>query len=154
MKFWFERGAWVSPKAREKFKDILPTDIKTIAIIRHAALGDMILTRAFIAEARKFFPNASITLSVVSNYQFGVPADMVDRVHVAIGSDQREVSKKEQIRVAKSLGDHDLIFDMAVSSRSLLLCMLNKAFLKISFTYRNWQRIFYDECVYRSDMQF
>lgn len=154
MKFWYERGAWVAPKAQEKFKDISPSDIKSIAIIRHAALGDMILTRAFITEARKFFPNASITLSVVSNYQFGVPADMVDRVHVAIGSDQREVPKKEQIRVAKSLGEHDLIFDMAVSSRSLFLCMLNKARLKISFPYRKWQRIFYDACVYRSDLQF
>jgi len=154
MKFWYERGAWVSPKARTKFKDISPADIKSIAIIRHAALGDMILTRAFITETRKFFPNASITLSVVSNYQFGVPEDMVDRVHVAIGSDQREVPKKEQIRVAKSLGEHDLIFDMAVSSRSLLLCLLNKAKLKISFPYRKWQRVFYDACICRSDLQF
>lgn len=154
MKFWYERGAWVSPKAHQKFENIAPADIKSIAIIRHAALGDMILTRAFITEARKFFPNAKITLSVVSNYQFGVPDDMVDRVHVSIGSDQREVPKREQIRVAKSLGDHDLIFDMAVSSRSLLLCMLNKAKMKISFPYRKWQRIFYDACVFRSDMQF
>lgn len=154
MKFWFERGAWVHPKAQQKFKDISPADIKSIAIIRHAALGDMILTRAFILEARKFFPNAKITLSVVSNYQFGVPDDMVDRLHVSIGSDQREVPKKEQIRVAKSLGDHDLIFDMAVSSRSLLLCMLNKAKMKVSFPYRKWQRIFYDACVFRSDLQF
>lgn len=154
MKFWFERGAWVSPKAQQKLKDINPVDIKSIAIIRHAALGDMILTRAFIAEARKFFPNAKITISVVSNYQFGVPDDMVDRVHVSIGSDQREVPKREQIKVAKTLGDHDLIFDMAVSSRSLLLCMLNKAKLKVSFPYRKWQRIFYDACVFRSDFQF
>ena len=154
MKFWFERGAWVSPKAQQKFKDINPADINSIAIIRHAALGDLILTRAFIAEARKFFPNAKITLSVVSNYQFGVPEDMVDRVHVAIGNDQRHISKKEQIKVAKSLGEHDIIFDMTVSSRSLLLCLLNKAKLKVSFPYRNWQRIFYDACVFRSDLQF
>ncbi len=154
MKFWFTRGAWVSKKTQEKFKTIVPEDIKSIAIIRHAALGDMILTRAFIAEARKFFPNASITLSVVSNYRYGVPEDMVDRVHVAIGSDQRHVPKREQIRVAKELGYHDILFDMTVSSRSILLGLLNKSMLKVSYPYRNWQRILYDVCVFRSDMQF
>lgn len=154
MKFWFERGAWVSQKAQEKFKNISPAEIKSIAIIRHAALGDMILTRAFIAEARKFFPNASITLSVVSNYQFGVPEDMVDRVHIAIGNDQRHVPKREQIKQAKALGYHDIIFDMVVSSRSLLLCLVNKAKLKVSYPYRSWQRIFYDACILRSDLRF
>ena len=154
MKFWFERGAWVSEKAQQKFKDISPHDIKSIAIIRHAALGDLILTRAFISEARKFFPNASITLSVVSNYQYGVPDDMVDRIHVAIGSDQRHIPKRQQIARAKELGYHDIIFDMTVSSRSILLSLVNKAGLKVSFPYRNWQRIFYDACVYRSDLQF
>ena len=154
MRFWCDKGAWVSKKTQERFKSVSPADIKSIAIIRHAALGDMVLTRAFIVEARKFFPNASITLSIVSNYSSGVPDDLVDRVHVAIGSDQREVTKREQIKVARALGEHDIIFDMAVSSRSLLLCMLNKARLKISFPYRQWQRIFYDACVFRSDMQF
>jgi len=154
MKFWFTRGAWVSKKTQEKYKNIVPDEIKSIAIIRHAALGDMILTRAFIGEARKFFPNASITLSVVSNYNYGVPSDMVDRVHVAIGSDQRHISKRDQIKKAKELGYHDIIFDMTVSTRSLLLCLVNKAGIKVSFPYRNWQRIFYDICICRSDMQF
>ncbi len=154
MKFWFERGAWVSKKTQEKYKDIRPEDIKSIAIIRHAALGDMILTRAFIVEARKFFPNASITLSIVSHYQYGVPDDIVDRVHIAVGNDQRHISKWEQIRTARELGYHDILFDMAVSSRSLLLCLVNKAGIKVSFPYRNWQKIFYDICIFRSDLQF
>ena len=154
MKFWFERGAWVSKKTKEKYKNIKPQEIQSIAIIRHAALGDMILTRAFIAEARKFFPNATITLSVVSNYQYGIPEDMVDRVHIGVGSDQRHLPKKEQISRAKELGYHDIIFDMAVTNRSLLSCLLNKAGIKVSFPYRAWQKIFYDICIYRSDMQF
>ncbi len=154
MKFWFTRGAWVSKQTQEKYKDIRPEEIKSIAIIRHAALGDMILTRAFIVEARKFFPNASITLSIVSNYRYGIPDDMVDRVHVAIGSDQRHIPKREQIRTAKELGYHDIIFDMTVSSRSLLICMVNKAGIKVSYPYRSWQRIFYDICIFRSDLQF
>ncbi len=154
MKFWFERGAWVSKKTQLEHKNLAPADIKSIAIIRHAALGDLILVRAFITEAKHFFPNASITLSVVSNYQFGVPDDLVDRVHVAVGSDQRETPKKEQIRVAKSLGYHDIIFDLSVTSRSIMLCVLNKAKIKVSYPYRQWQRILYDVCLFRSDMQF
>ena len=154
MKFWYERGAWVSKKTQQEYSGLKPGDVRSIAIIRHAALGDMILVRAFISEARLFFPNASITLSVVSNYQFGVPDDLVDRIHVAIGSDQRDVPKTEQIKIAKSLGYHDIIFDMSVSSRSILLCLLNKAKIKVSYPYRYWQRIFYDVCVFRSDMQF
>lgn len=154
MKFWYERGAWVSKKKRKEYSKLEPSSIKSIAIIRHAALGDLILVRAFIAEARIFFPNASITLSVVSNYQFGVPDDLVDRVHVAIGSDQRNVPKIKQIKVAKSLGYHDIIFDMSVTSRSILLCLVNKAKLKVSYPYKLWQRIFYDACVFRSDMKF
>ena len=154
MKFWFERGAWVSKKTQQQNKDLNPNDVRSIAIIRHAALGDLILVRAFIVEAKQFFPNASITLSVASNYQVGVPNDLVDRVHVAIGSDQREVAKLEQIRVAKSLGYHDLIFDLSVTSRSILLCLLNKAKIKVSYPYKSWQRILYDICIFRSDMQF
>lgn len=154
MKFWFERGAWVSKKAQLENKNLEPADIKSIAIIRHAALGDLILVRAFITEAKKFFPNASITLGVVSNYQIGVPEDLVDRVHVAVGSDKRETPKKEQLRVARSLGYHDIIFDLSVTSRSILLCLMNKARIKVSYPYRPWQRILYDVCLFRSDMQF
>ena len=90
MKLWFERGAWASKKGRRKAAMLRLDRVKSIAVIRHAALGDMVLVRAFLGELRRHFPNASITLSTVSNYIYGTPEDMVDRVHVIHGSDQRK----------------------------------------------------------------
>lgn len=154
MKFWYERGAWVAKKARQQFADLKPEQVKSIAVIRHAALGDMVLVRAFLAEARRFFPNASITLSVSSNYRYGAPEDMVDRLHVAVGSDKRDTPWREQLQVIKAFGYHDIVFDMTVSARSIYLCLLNKAGLKVGYPYRDWQRIFYDAVVLRSDHKF
>ena len=154
MKFWYERGAWVAKKARLKFADLQPEQVKSIAVIRHAALGDMVLVRAFLAEARRFFPNAKVTLSVSSNYRYGAPEDMVDRLHVAVGSDKRDTPWREQLQVIKSFGYHDIVFDMTVSARSIYLCLFNKAGLKVGYPYRDWQRIFYDAAVLRSDHKF
>jgi len=155
MRFWFTNGAWASKSAQQRIRELEPEKVKSIAIIRHAALGDMVLSRPFIYECRQFFPNAKITLSLVSNYTRGAPEDMVDRVHIAIGSDQRHISKKQQYKVAKELGHHDLLFDLAVTSRSLWLTKLNSAKLKFGFPYHAFQKyLFYDVTVPRSDLRF
>ena len=155
MRFWFGNGAWASKKARHKVQQLTPADVRSIAVIRHAALGDMVLTRPFLIELRQHFPNAKITLSLVSNYQRGAPEDLVDRIHVAYGSDRREVSKKKQLKKARELGAHDLLFDLAATSRSFWLCALTKAKLKIGFPYHVLQQfVFYDLTVPRSDMRF
>ena len=155
MKFWFHRGVWARKNAENKIKNLTRADIKSIAIIRHAALGDMVLTRSFIIEARKAFPNAKITLSVVSNYTRGMPDDLVDRVHIVSGSDQAETSFLEQLKQIKTLGYHDFIFDLATSNRSIKICLLNKALLKIGFPYRQIQaRLVYDVAICRSDLNF
>jgi len=60
MRLWFAKGAWASKAARERIKDIIPEQVHSIAIIRHAALGDMVLTRPFILECRRHFPNAKL----------------------------------------------------------------------------------------------
>ena len=73
-------------------------DVGSIAVIRHAALGDIVLLRPFLFELRRFFPNASITLSLVSNYVYGAPEELVDRVHIIHGSDQRDVPRLKQIK--------------------------------------------------------
>jgi len=136
-------------------KQIQPDDVQSVAVIRHAAVGDMVLTRPFLVELRRFFPNAKITLSLCSNYTRGVPTDLVDRVHVVYGSDQRGIKLKEQIKRARELGEQDLLFDLAVSNRSTWLCLFTRAKLKISFPYHNIQRhVFYDIAVSRSDMRF
>ncbi len=155
MKLWVEKSSWAAKTAHGKAERLQQDKIKSIAVIRHAALGDMVLVRAFIRELRKHFPNAKITLSVVSNYLRGTPEDAVDRVHVVIGSDQREVPRREQFRRMKELGYHDLVFDLAATSRSFWTCLLNPAGLKIGFPYRHLQRrLIYDATVVRSDMKF
>jgi len=155
MKFWYERGAWASKRAKQLVADIESSGVQRIAVIRHAALGDMVLVRPFLVELRKFFPNAEIVLSVVSNYQYGVPDDLVDRVHMLHGSDQKGVSVLERLKAARDLGAVDLLFDLADTTRSRYLCALTKAKLKIGFPYRGYLRwLLYDAAVPRSDFSF
>jgi len=155
MKLWFERGAWVSRRGKLTARAIEPSGVRRVAVIRHAALGDMVLVRPFLVELRKFFPNAEIVLSVVSNYQYGVPDDLADRVHVIHGSDQKGVSVRERLKAAKDLGAVDLLFDLADTTRSRYLCLLTKARLKIGFPYRGYLRwLLYDAAVPRSDFSF
>lgn len=155
MKLWFKSGGWASKKGRQVAEALAPEDVKTVAVIRHAAVGDMVLTRPFLIELRRFFPNAKITLSLCSNYMRGAPTDLVDRVHVIYGSDQRERTLKEQIACAKELGPHDLLFDLAATTRGFWLCLLTPAKLKIGFPYHMLQRnIYYDIAISRSDMRF
>ncbi len=155
MKLWFSQGAWANKHAAGILDQVQPEAVATIAVIRHAALGDMVLTRPFLYELRKAFPNARITLSVVSNYMIGVPDDLVDHVHVLAGKEQKKKSWRAQIHALKTLGEHDLIFDLAATSRSFWLCLLNKAKLKIGFPYRPSQRRFiFDIAIYRSELHF
>ena len=155
MRFWFTKGVWASRRARDTVSGLSREQVRNIAVIRHGALGDMLLTRAFLIEARRAFPNATITLSVVSNYTRGVPEDLVDRIHVVHGSDQRNTPLRTRIRRMKELGDQDLIFDLASSNRSVMTCVFNKAKLKIGFPYRRIQaKLFYDVATCRSDTNF
>lgn len=155
MKLWFKSGGWASRCASRRAATLDPDAVKTIAVIRHAAVGDMVLTRPFLIELRRFFPNARITLSLCSNYTRGAPEDLVNRVHVLYGSDRKDVPLREQIARARELGEQDLLFDLAVTARSFYLCLLTKAKLKISFPYKAIERyLFYDVTVQRSDFQF
>jgi ADP-heptose:LPS heptosyltransferase len=155
MKLWFERGAWASRRGKQAASEIEPSAVQRVAVIRHAALGDMVLVRPFLVELRKFFPNAEIILSLVTNYQYGAPNDLVDRVHVIHGSDQKGVSVRERLKAAKDLGVVDLLFDLADTTRSRYLCALTKARLKIGFPYREYLRwLLYDVAVPRSDFSF
>lgn len=155
MKIWFIKGVWTSHKAKDKLKKLAFEDVKSIAIIRHAALGDMILTRSFIIEAKKLFPNSKITISVVSNYTRGIPEDLVDRVHVIHGNDQRDTPLRTRIKKIRELGYHDLIFDLAGGNRSLLTCFFTPALVKFGFPYRRFRAwLFYDVTTCRTDLNF
>jgi ADP-heptose:LPS heptosyltransferase len=154
MKFWFTKGAWASKKAHRVIKSLSRDKVKKIAVIREAALGDMLLTRAFLIETRKAFPNAKITLSIVSNYTRGCPEDLVDEIHIVHGKGEK-ASLIEKIKRIKALGTQDLIFDLATTNRSLKTCILNKAKLKIGFPYRAIQaRLIYDVATCRSDLNY
>lgn len=150
---WFEKGAYVSENAKRFLsRDFKPEDIKRIAVIRHAALGDQVITRPFLVEARRF-PNAHITLCAVSNYQYAVPEDLVDSVHVMHGSDRKkEITFSEKIKNIKELPEQDIIFDLAATNRSYWMTLFTKAKLKIGFPYRFFPfKFLYDAIVLRSD---
>lgn len=154
MKLWFKHGAWCSARARQLVQSLQPEDVHNIAVIRHAAVGDMVITRPFLVELRRLFPNARITLSITTNYQRAAPVDLVDCVHIQYGNDRRDVSLRDQIKKARELGEQDLLFDLAATSRSFWLCLLTGAKLKIGFPYHALQKyIYYDIIVPRSDFR-
>ncbi len=155
MRFWFKDGVWNSRRSAKTIRKMALDTVESIAVIRHAAVGDMVLTRSFLVETRKAFPNASITLCLVSHYTRGAPVDLADRVHIVHGADQRDASLWVRFRRMRELGYHDLMFDLAATNRSFFTCLLNPAMLKIGFPYQAWQaRLFYDVAVGRSDLNF
>lgn len=105
---WFERGAYASRKARKYLTtQFSPQNIKNIAVIRHAALGDQVITRPFLIEARKYFPNAKITLVSVTNYAYATPEDLADETIYMIGRHRKhELTWKERIQEFTQLDGH------------------------------------------------
>ena len=155
MKLWFERGAWASKKGHQTVTQLNNQNIQKIAVIRHAALGDMVITRPFLIALREVFPKAEITLSLVSNYQYGAPIDLVDHVYITLGSDKRDAKLRDKLQSITSLGRQDIIFDLASTPRSQWVLALNKTMLKVGFPYRSYQRhLFYDIAIQRSDFKF
>ena len=141
MKLWLDKGVWTKKKAQQKAGNLNIEKITSIGVIKHAALGDLMLTRPFLIALRKYFPNAKITLDVSSNYTRGAPADLVDHVHVTYGSNKK-ASLNQQLKNFKEFGNHDLVFDLTATTRSFMLCMLNKAGLHIGFKHRNIQKLY------------
>lgn len=156
MKLNFRRGsAFASSKARKYLSVISPSDIKTITVIRHAAIGDFMNIRPFLIELREFFPSAKITLSIVRHYMYGIPNDLIDDVHIMSRYKSHDLSEKAglftRIKEAQQLPPQDIIFDLTDSTITLLLVVLAKAKLKIGYPYRSIRRIFFDIATFRSD---
>lgn len=153
MKLWYEKGAWASQKAKKIAETMTPESVRSIAVIRHAAIGDMMVLRPFLLQARSFFPNAKITISIINNYSYGVPEDLVDRIHIVHKKiDGKKTTYLQRLKEIRELGEHDLIFDMADTSLSGLINLLNPAKLKIGYPYRRVKKSFYDICIARSDL--
>ena len=156
MKLNFRSGsAFASSKARKYLNDISPSDVKTITVIRHAAIGDFMNIRPFLIELREFFPNAKITLSVIKHYMYGIPQDLIDEVHVMSRYTSVEKGTKAglltRIKEARELPEQDIIFDLTDSTITLLLIFLSKAKLKVGYPYRSIRRFFFDVATLRSD---
>lgn len=155
MKLWYSRGAWASRKAKAVVADMQPDNIRRVAVIRHGALGDMVMVRPLLLELRRHFTNAEITLSLVTHYTYSAPIELVDRVHIIYGNDRRKVPVHEQIRKMRELGPQDILFDCAGTTRGYWLTLLSKARLKIGYPFRIWQRyVFYHAAVFRSEFVF
>jgi ADP-heptose:LPS heptosyltransferase len=111
----------------------------------------MIVTRPFIIEARKFYPNAHITLSITTDSQLGAPTDLADSVHIVPGKDQRHGPLRERFKQLNALPEQDIIFDLVCTNRSSYVTALTKAKLKVSYPHRDLQaRMLYDVCLKRS----
>lgn len=153
MHAWCEKGITISDDARVKVAKLNKESVKKILVIRHAALGDMVITRPFLVELRKLFPNAMITIDLVSQYQIGAPLDLVDQSHITFGQDMRDKGLLEKFKNFNEHDEYDLIFDLASTSRSQWIARLTKAHLKLGFPFRkmNW---LYDISIMRSDFKF
>ncbi|WP_179217490.1 glycosyltransferase family 9 protein [Vibrio anguillarum] len=153
---WFERGAYASKQAKKYLThEFSPEKVKKIAIFRHAALGDQVIVRPFLIEARKFFPNAKITLVGDSSYQYGAPSDLADETIFMIGRHRKhELNWKQKIQQFTQLEEQDIIFDVAGTSRSYWMTLLSKAKLKFGFPYKPYLcGSLYNIAVFRSDFQ-
>ena len=153
MKIWSWKRTWVAPKAPAKAANLHFANVYSIAVLKHAALGDMLLTRPFLLALRKYFPNAKITLSVVDNYQAGIPHDLIDRIHVTL-SRQQKAGVLTRLRNFRELGPHDLLFDLSAVTRTFWISFLNKATLKIGFQHRRLHRFIYDIALNRTGFRF
>lgn len=153
MKIWSWKRTWVTSKAPDKAKNLHFDNVRSIAVLKHAALGDLLLTRPFLLTLRKYFPNAKITLSVVENYQAGIPYDLVDRVHITLSSKQKH-SIMRRFRNFRELGPHDLLFDISAVTRTFWISFLNPAQLKVGFQHRLLHRLIYDIALNRTGFRF
>lgn len=153
MLLWTALQTWVNKGAARKAAQLERNKVKNIAVIKHAALGDMLLVRPMLITLRETFPNATLTLSVVTNYMSGIPEDLVDRIHVAKGNEQH-YSFIDTYKSYKDLGKQDILFDISATSRSFWLTKLTAATLKIGFIHRGLHKFLYDIAIPRAHYRF
>lgn len=153
MKLWKERHTWVARNAEQKLACLQHTDVKRIAVIKHAAYGDLLCTRPFLVTLRQLFPQASITFCGISHYTRGLPHDLVDRVHI-VPSRKDKKGHWHTFKEYKKLGSHDLLFDLTGSTPSFMVSLLNRAAFKIGFQHRAIHKWIYDVAIPRAEFRF
>lgn len=147
-----EKGGYSTKRARKLAENMTHESVKSIAIIRHGAIGDLVVTRPLILELREIFPYAKLTLSLVDHYQYGAPIDLVDRVHIVHKKKNgRKTTFFERIKEMQCLGEHDIVMDLADDALSMWTVLLNKAKLKMGFPHREYRRLLFNIVLPRSD---
>ena len=149
MKIWPWKRTWIAKNAPERVASLTFENVKKIAVLKHAALGDLYMTRPFLVTLRHYFPNAHITLSVASHYMKGVPDDLVDSLHITHGSHKRQ-SLLNQFKNYRQLGEQDIIFDISAVTRTFWITLLNKSRLKVGFKHKAVHPLIYDLAVTRT----
>ena len=151
MKAWIEKGGYLNARGRRWLSLLYVERVRRILVIRQCAFGDYMAARPFLVELRRLFPHAHIILSTVSKYQYAVPEDLVDEIHV---QDTRG-SLAGQWRSLRSIEPVDVLFDVADTSRSRLLTLFTPARVKLGFPYRRtWNRLLFDVGILRSDFHY
>lgn len=153
MKIWSWKRNWVAKRAKAKVSKLNFESVRRVAVLKHAALGDLVLTRPFLITLREFFPNAEITLSVASHYMNGLPHDLVDHVHVVHSKKDSKgiLTRWQELR---SLGEQDILFDITAVSRTFWISKLNRATIKVGFKHKMIHRFIYDIAVERTAYKF
>ncbi|HEB58132.1 MAG TPA: lipopolysaccharide heptosyltransferase family protein [Gammaproteobacteria bacterium] len=152
MKLWREKGTWVGKHAVARLAALEPGTVTRIAVIKHCAFGDMLLTRPLLVTLREHFPNAELTLSTLSDAR-GVPEDLVDRVHYSPAR-QEKAGWREKRRAYRQLGAQDILIDITASTASMLITALNPAKFKIGYRHRGLHRYLYDVAINRAEFRY
>lgn len=147
---WNDLFLRVGRHAAARLAAVDPHTVRSLAVIKHAALGDLVLTRPFLREARRHFPAARIVLGLASNYRRGAPLDLVDAVHVV----ERGLPWRQALRNYRELGAHDLLFDLTGTARSRWLVLLNRPRLAVGLAGSRLDGRLYDVVVPRSGFKY
>ncbi|MBK8166740.1 MAG: glycosyltransferase family 9 protein [bacterium] len=147
---WNDPFLRVRRAADAKLAAIDPAAVSSVAVIKHAALGDLVLTRPFLLETRRHFPSARIVLGLASNYRRGAPLDLVDSVHVV----ERGLPWRRALRNYRELGTHDVLFDLTGTARSRWLVLLNRPDLAVGLAGSRLDGRLYDVVVPRGGFKY
>lgn len=147
---WNDPFLRARPGAAAKLAALDPAAVRSVAVIKHAALGDLVLTRPFLREARRHFPSARITLGLSSNYRRGAPVDLADAVHVV----ERGLGARAALANYREFGRHDIVFDLTATARSRWLVLLNRPHLAVGLAGSRLDSRLYDVVVPRNGFKY
>lgn len=147
---WNDPFLRAGPGAAAKLAGLDPAVVRSVAVIKHAALGDLVLTRPFLREARRHFPSARLVLGLSSNYRRGAPVDLADDIHVV----ERGLPWRQALANYRGLGAHDIVFDLTATARSRWLVLLNRPRLAVGLAGSRLDDRLYDVVVPRNGFKY